>query len=1024
MKKLLLTLFTCIMAVYSQHAAAQSSETLTNDYSDYFREAYQQFPDIPRGILEAVAYGNTRIYHITHIPDEESCTGIPFVYGVMGLTLDGKNYFKNNLAYVSSLSGVPVNEIIGSPKKNILAYAQAFNSVMGVYESQRGPETKDDEIIFNTLIELSELPHDDEGQLFALHSQLYMYFWFLQQPEFQVTYGFPAHNFDVHTLFGENNYRVLSSEEITFTESEISDTEGHVYRSGDGIGIPTVQSSDYGPAIWDAAASCNYSSRNSSISAVTIHTVQGSYASCISWFKNCQAQVSAHYVVRSSDGQVTQMVLESKKAWHVGNNNPFTIGIEHEGYIAQTGWYTTAMYQSSANLVKDICNSGYGINPTACYSGASCSGTCLKPTSVTIKGHQMFPNQSHTDPGPNWNWGTYYNLINNTSGNCGTPTGLNATAVTSNSATLNWTAVSGATSYNITYTSTYGIMNTTSTTNSVALTSLIPATTYQFKVQAVCTTAGAFSGNTSFTTLANPLTNDNCSGATIIFPNPTCTPTTGNISGATQSGLPKASCDAYSGSSPVMRDVWYQFTATASSHSIKVVPSSNFDAVLALYTSCSGGQIGCSDNGGGSGASETISATNLTVGNTYYIRVYSYGAVVPSTTTFDLCVVGPTSSSCGTPSGLSATNVSTTGATLNWNSVAGANSYNIEYKTTSSSAWTSLSVTSTSTTLTGLTAGTPYEFHVQAVCSSNNAGNFSSPVTFTTLSSNTNSNNTLTIGTATSPYSAHPYGTVYMDERVQYIIPKSDIVNAGWTAATPYLKSLAFFVSSVSPQAMGNFTIKIAHTTNNSFTNTSFLAGTSSITVYTGTVNTTQGWNTYNFTTPFHYNGTGNLLITICWDNSSFTVNSAVYAGSYSTYVALYHRQDKTNGGVCSNTTGTRSFYRPNTKLEFSATTILSNPQGYVAQPNNNENNTSRSFEIYPNPLDGNVLSGVMNGTEEESITLKIYDLLGREMFSEQVSIAGGGFSVTLERERFKTGVYTVIGISETEQFAKKLVIK
>ena len=35
-------------------------------------------------------------------------------------------------------------------------------------------------------------------------------------------------------------------------------------------------------------------------------------------------------------------------------------------------------------------------------------GTCLR-----IKGHQHYPDQTHTDPGPYWNWNYYYKLINN-----------------------------------------------------------------------------------------------------------------------------------------------------------------------------------------------------------------------------------------------------------------------------------------------------------------------------------------------------------------------------------------------------------------------------------------------------------------------------------------------------------------------------------------------------------------------------------------------------------------------------------
>lgn len=177
-------------------------------------------------------------------------------------------------------------------------------------------------------------------------------------------------------------------------------------------------STDYGPAIWNPAASCNYNvgRGGTAISAVVIHDMEGSYAASIAWFQNCSSVVSAHYCLRSSDGQITQMVLEADKAWHVGSENGYTIGLEHEGYVAQTGWYTTAMYTSSAALVRDICASGYGINPLRTYDGPSCSGStssCLQGSCIKIKGHQMYPNQTHTDPGPNWDWYTYYTLVNN-----------------------------------------------------------------------------------------------------------------------------------------------------------------------------------------------------------------------------------------------------------------------------------------------------------------------------------------------------------------------------------------------------------------------------------------------------------------------------------------------------------------------------------------------------------------------------------------------------------------------------------
>jgi len=730
MKTTLLLLLTIPVIAFSQQFQTIHSASLSQqDYSVYFQEAYQQHPAIPHGILEAVAYGNTHIYHITHTAGEIDEMGMPKAYGVMGLTLDGKGYFSNNLVYVSSLSGVAVNDIINNPEKNILAYASAFDVVMTGVISHQLPTATLGETVFNTLAALSELPHQTNEQTFALSCQLYSYLTFLSNSDFQSQYSFSDPNFDLPTLFGKSNYNVLSSPIVTVSGNTINDGQGDIYKS---LGsTPATQSiPDYSGAIWNAAASCNYSTRSQAVTAVVIHDVEGTYASCISWFQNCSAQVSAHYVVRSSDGQITQMVLEANKAWHVGSENGYTIGIEHEGYQAQTGWYTTAMYQSSANLVKDICNSGYGINPTTCYNGVACSGTCLKPATYKIKGHQMYPNQTHDDPGPNWNWGLYYNLINNTSSSCGTPSGLSVSLVTATSATLNWTAVSGATSYNVQYkqSSSSSWTTVTSTTTSKSISGLSASTSYGFQVQAVCNSAGSYSSATSFTTTSSSGSNDDCTNAQQLTPNTTCVTTAGNIAGATPGGLPKASCDA--SGSPALRDVWFKFQATAALAAIKVTPSASMDAVLSLYSSCSGGQLGCSDNGGGPGGIETINATGLTVGSTYYIRVYSYGSAVPATTTFNICITAPSSSSCGTPTALATTGITTSGATLSWSSIFSATSYNVQYKATSASTWTTVTSTTTSLTIAGLTSATGYEFQVQAVCTS--TGSYSSPASFTT----------------------------------------------------------------------------------------------------------------------------------------------------------------------------------------------------------------------------------------------------------------------------------------------------
>ena len=60
------------------------------------------------------------------------------------------------------------------------------------------------------------------------------------------------------------------------------------------------QAPGYGPADYVPACSGNYTNASrgaNEIQRIIIHTVQGSYSSCINWFANCDAQVSAHCVV-------------------------------------------------------------------------------------------------------------------------------------------------------------------------------------------------------------------------------------------------------------------------------------------------------------------------------------------------------------------------------------------------------------------------------------------------------------------------------------------------------------------------------------------------------------------------------------------------------------------------------------------------------------------------------------------------------------------------------------------------------
>ena len=400
--------------------------TLLRDYSrvkPFFEEAYRQYPSIPRGMLEAVSFTYSRFNDLSPADTLEWDTAsLPPLYGVMGLTMHGKGVFRENLARVSALSGVPEKEILSSSRASILAYAQAFSRLQREYGF--GGDTLCD--LFPVLMELSELPLDETSvralclqglsnwdltrhpELYPMMSSLYVICLFLADSASSVL-GAPLRNVDWEGLFG-HNLKWLRKSSVTLE------------RPAD-KGVGEIQSADYPDAVWRPAASCNYTSgRTQTPSNVTIHYTSGTYAGSIAWFQNCNARASAHYVIRSIDGQVTQMVREADKAWHVGSENGYTIGIEHEAYGDISSYFTTAMYHSSAALVSNICSRRPNINPLRTfYRDTLDDGTALNTglhsqggaaSCVHIRGHQHYPNQTHTDPGPFWDWNYYYKLLN------------------------------------------------------------------------------------------------------------------------------------------------------------------------------------------------------------------------------------------------------------------------------------------------------------------------------------------------------------------------------------------------------------------------------------------------------------------------------------------------------------------------------------------------------------------------------------------------------------------------------------
>ena len=227
---------------------------------------------------------------------------------------------------------------------------------------------------------------------------------------------------------------------------------------------------------------------------------------------------------------------------------------------------------------------------------------------------------------------------------CSEPTSLTSSSITSTEGNISWTAPSSAPSsgydYYLSTSSTAPTSLTTPTgsvstgVTSVSLTGLSSETQYYFWVRSNCGSSSysTWSGSSTFTTL---LINDNSGGAIDLTINSgvTCTiTTTGTSIGATQT------LAAQSGYGTADDDVWYKFTATAVSLDMTVSRGTMGDLVVEGFTS-SLVSIGVID---GSTTTESVSFTNLTIGNVYYVRVYSFGSAVGKQGTFTICMTTPT----------------------------------------------------------------------------------------------------------------------------------------------------------------------------------------------------------------------------------------------------------------------------------------------------------------------------------------------------------------------------------------------
>jgi|GEM_PF-631617 len=391
--------------------------------------------------------------------------------------------------------------------------------------------------------------------------------------------------------------------------------------------------------------------------------------------------------------------------------------------------------------------------------------------------------------------------------------------------------------------------------------------------------------------------------------------------------------------------------------------------------------------------------------------------------------------SCAAPTGLNASNIVSTSATVSWSSVTGASSYAVDYKLSTASSWTSAATSNAGTSLnvSGLSGSSIYDWRVRANCGSGNSTYAQAQFTTASLCSIPANPSTINITSsgATIRWNRTADATGYYVEYktsasaswslLAANTADSSIALTGLTASTTYNWRVATNCSAgIGTFATGSFTTSAPQVCSDIYESNNTSRNAKSISL--GTVinagissNTDVDW--FRFATPntsatnirvVLYNLPANFNIYL-YDKNLIVRDSSVNTGTTNDTVIFNSLAKKATyyilirGANGAFNTGNCYLF----KAETSSATFNDIPEDAVVgtAADRPVASATMAWKVYPMPVKDRI-NMIISANESGPATIELHDLTGRLVHRNNIDVRSGTGNYTMDAGNIRSGMY------------------